>query len=50
VDTLPTTQCPNWSSAEFVVPIVYGYPFDKTVKEFYEGKALKENIKAYDLW
>ena len=32
--------CLNCSSTEYVVPIVYGYPFYETVKEFCEGKII----------
>ena len=32
--------CHNCSSADFVVPIVYGYPHDETMKEYNEGKII----------
>ena len=32
--------CHNCSSADFVVPIVYGYPHDETMKEYNEGKLI----------
>ena len=32
--------CHNCSSADFVVPIVYGYPTDETMKEYKEGKII----------
>ena len=30
----------NCSSADFVVPIVYGYPHDETMKKYNEGKLI----------
>ena len=32
--------CHNCSSADFVVPIVYGYPHDETMKKYNEGKLI----------
>ena len=32
--------CHNCSSADSVVPIVYGYPTDETMKEYKEGKII----------
>ena len=32
--------CHNCSSADFVVPIVYGYPLDETMKKYKEGKLI----------
>ena len=32
--------CHNCSSADSVVPIVYGYPHDETMKKYNEGKII----------
>ena len=32
--------CHNCSSSDFVVPIVYGYPHDETMKKYNEGKLI----------
>ena len=32
--------CHNCSSADFVVPIVYGYPHEEPMKKYNEGKLI----------